>query len=169
MAAGVEALPPADHLATVAMYTNGRVEIGAWNELPAGEMAAWRQNAYLVVKDGELTNETKHNSLFYWSGSIDNEVVTWRSGVGLSADNQVLYYVAGSGLDMVNLGSAMQRANIWQGMLLDINPFWVHFSAITSDADGALWASPLFPEDMTNHTDRFLRANTRDFFYVTLK
>lgn len=169
MAAGVEALPPADDLATLAMYMDGRVELGAWNELPAGEFTAWRQNAYMVVKDGQLTDETKHNSLFYWSGSIDNKVVTWRSGAGLSADKQVLYYVAGSGLDMVNLGTAMQRANIWQGMLLDINPFWVHFSAITSDAEGTLLASPLFPDDMTNHTDRFLRANTRDFFYVTLK
>jgi len=53
-------------------------------------------------------------------------------------------------------------------MLLDINPYWVHFTAIHADGD-KLVADPLFPAEMKRHADRFLtNGYSRDFFYITI-
>jgi hypothetical protein len=168
MANGVMPLPAKDGLATVALGQDGRIHIGKWGESidPAGDWLAWRQNAYLVVAEGAITPETEANSLYYWSGSINNEVVTWRSGLGLSADGRTLYYFAGPSLNMPALGRAMVTAGVEQGMLLDINAYWVHFTAMRALEDGTLTADPLLTE-MEHHAARFLQKYQRDFFYIT--
>jgi hypothetical protein len=168
MADGLEVLPPKEGLATVAIGQDGRIEIGKWGEdiLPDNEWLAWRQNAHLVVEDGAITAETEANSLDYWSGSINGEVVTWRSGLGLSGDGRTLFYFAGPSLNMPTLGRAMVTAGVEQGMLLDINPYWVHFTTMHPDKE-SLTAEPLLA-DMEQHVDRFLRMYARDFFYITL-
>lgn len=169
MADGIMPLPAKDGLATVAIGNDGRVHIGKWGAGidPAGDWQAWRQNAYLVVENGVMTPETEADSLYYWSGSIDNEVVTWRSGLGLSADGRTLYYFAGPSLNMPSLGRAMLAVGVEQGMLLDINPYWVHFSAMYALEEGTLASEPLLAK-MEHHTDRFLKQYTRDFFYITV-
>lgn len=173
MSGGVTALPAIDGLGTVAFYQDGSVRIGEWGMdiVPSERLVAWRQNAPLVVQSGEMTEAAERNSIVDWSGSIDGAVVTWRSGLGLSFDRQTLYYFAGSSLNMPSLGRAMLAARVYQGMLLDINPYWVHFTAIRPMGDGSVrpLADPLFPEDMKNHADRFLQASARDFFYVTVE
>jgi len=68
---------------------------------------------------------------------------------------------------MQSLAAAMQAAGVHNGMLLDINPTWVHFAAIEQAGDELL-ARPLFDEGMESDPDRFLRASVRDFFYVML-
>lgn len=168
MADGQVALPAKDGLATVALYQDGSVRIGAWgSDITADEaLVAWRQNAHLVVENGTITDVAARNSLYDWSGSIDNEVVTWRSGLGLSADGRTLYYFAGSSLNMPALGAAMTAVGVEQGLLLDINPYWVHFTAFAPQGD-SFTVDPLFPAEMNQHADRFLRAYQRDFFYIT--
>jgi len=168
MADGLEVLPPKEGLATVAIGQDGRIHIGRWGEdiLPDNDWLAWRQNARLVVEDGAITAETEANSLSYWSGSINGEVVIWRSGLGLSADGRTLIYFAGPSLNMPTLGRAMVTAGVNQGMLLDINPYWVHFTTIHQEQE-SLTAEPLLAE-MEQHVDRFLHMYARDFFYVTL-
>lgn len=169
MANGVEALPPQEGLATVAMGENGRIRIGEWGSdiLASDKLVSWRQNAYMVVQNGKITPETSANSLYYWSGSINNEVVTWRSGLGLSQDGNTLYYFAGPSLHMPALGQTMVTAGVENGMLLDINPYWVHFTAVHAQ-NGELTATSLM-DGMNDHTDRFLRMYQRDFFYVTVQ
>ena len=168
MSQGLEVLPPKAGLATVALGRDGHIYIGRWGEdiSADGDWLAWRQNAHLVVENGTTTAETEINSLTYWSGSINGEVVTWRSGLGLSADGQTLFYFAGPSLNMPALGRAMVAAGVEQGMLLDINPYWVHFTTMHQDND-TLTAEPLLT-DMEQHIDRFLRMYARDFFYITL-
>lgn len=168
MAHDLEVLPPKDGLATVAVGKNGRIHIGQWGEeiQPDNNWLFWRQNAHLVVHNGTITPETEANSLYYWSGSINNEVVTWRSGLGLSEDGRTLTYFAGPSLNMPALGQAMVTAGVYQGMLLDINHHWVHFTTFQPE-DGELTAVPLL-NDMSNQPDRFLRQYQRDFFYITL-
>jgi hypothetical protein len=167
MAGGVVALPPLDGLGTVAIYDDGQVRIGEWGQDigASPQLAAWRQNAPLVVKNGQMTAAAQRNSIVDWSGSIDGAVVTWRSGLGLSGDGRTLYYFAGPSLNMPALGRAMMAAGVAQGMLLDINPSWVLFSAMRAGTEG-LAAEPLLAE-MPTQPDRFLRAYSRDFFYVT--
>lgn len=168
MSDGIVALPPKNLAGTVAMGNDGRVQIGIWGEDidPAGDYDAWRQNASMVVHQGEINERVNNSSIVTWGGSLDGAIVTWRSGLGLSADGQVLYFLAGPAVSMPILAKTMMVVGAHNGILLDVNPFWVHFAAIRADGD-ALHAEPLFEEGMETKPDRYLFQSQRDFFYIT--
>jgi hypothetical protein len=164
---GIIALPPRDGFAAVAMYDDGSVRIGEWgNDItPTKKLVAWRQNALLIVHDGQVAPKVATNLINDWGGNY-GVIVTWRSGLGLSADNKTLYYFAGPSLIIPVLARAMIAAGVQQSLELDINPYWVHFAAIRPEGE-TLVADPLFPTEMKQSQDRYLRTSVRDFFYVT--
>ncbi len=168
MADGIIALPPKDDFATIAIYQNGEVRIGNWGEeiSESPNLLAWRQNCRLVVQDGAISTRVYSNSVTDWGASISNQIVTRRSGLGLNQTGEVLYYFAGSSLSMPILADTMLAVGVHDGMLLDINHFWVHFTAIR-DIEGELVAEPLLPDDMIDHIDRYLNPSPVDFFYIT--
>jgi hypothetical protein len=170
MSNGTTALPAKSPYGTVAIYETGEVQIGEWGSdiLPDGDFVSWRQNARMVVHNGQINDRVYNGSIITWGGNINGEIVTWRSGVGLSADQQILYYFAGSSLSMPTLAESMTAVGAYNGILLDINASWVHFTAFRPDED-AFTAEPLFEEGMETHTDRYLLQSSRDFFYVTVK
>lgn len=171
MSGGVVALPAKSPYGTVAIYQSGEVRIGEWDSdiLPEGDFAAWRQNARMVVHNGQINDRVYNGSIITWGGNINGDIVTWRSGVGLSADQQILYYFAGPSVSMPTLAEAMTAVNAHNGILLDINAAWVHFTAFRPNDDAMVTAEPLFEEGMETHTDRYLNQSSRDFFYVTTK
>ena len=168
MSDGIVALPPKNWAGTVAMGKDGRVQIGVWGEDidPSGDYAAWRQNAGMVVHQGEINQRVYNGSITTWGGSLDGVIVTWRSGLGISSDGQVLYFLAGPAISMPILAQTIKTVGAHNGILLDVNPFWVHFAAIQADGD-ALHAEPLFEEGMETKSDRYLFQSQRDFFYIT--
>lgn len=168
MADGKMALPPRAHLATVAIDKSSEVYIGAWNEqiLPSDQWKAYRQNARLIIVDGEINLDVYSNEIADWGGTIDNEIVTWRSALGLNEDRDIMYYVVGSGLSMPTLADTLLAVETHNAMLLDINAYWVHFTAVRADGD-ELSADPLFPDTMNQQPDRYLTKSERDFFYIT--
>jgi hypothetical protein len=167
---GFVPLPVVGEAATVAIYQDGRVRIGEWgSDLDVtSDMVAYRQNCAMIVHNGEISPTVYNNSTSDWGGTIDNQIVTWRSGLGISEDGQILYYFVGPSLSMPVLADAMLAAGAYQSMLLDINAFWVHFVAIRNE-DGALISEPLLTDDMKHNVDRFLKPFPRDFFYITSK
>jgi hypothetical protein len=168
MADGVVALPPLDGYATVGIYRSGEVRIGNWGaELEdTPDLLAWRQNCRLIIQDGEVSPRVYSDSVTDWGASVSNQIITRRSGLGLDRRARTLYYFAGPSLSMPVLADTMLVAGVHNGMLLDINHFWVHFTAIQAQ-DGQLVAQPLLPDDMTDHIDRYLGPSPADFFYVT--
>ncbi|NUM46260.1 MAG: phosphodiester glycosidase family protein [Anaerolineales bacterium] len=170
MANGVVALPPVEGLATVGIYQDGSVQIGNWGTdiVDSPDLIAWRQNCPLVIQNGQVGPKVNNGSTYDWGGTISNEIVTRRSGMGLSMDG-TLYYFAGPSLSMPALADAMLAAGVENGMLLDINHFWVHFTAIYPDETGELLAEALLPEEMIDQVDRYLKASPVDFFYVTVE
>ncbi len=170
MADGVTALAGRAGLATLGIFENGQVQIGEWkNDLLAEEKyQAWRQNALMIIHNGEINPKVETGTYIEWGANLDGSVVTMRSAVGLSEDNQVLYYFAGPSLSMPVLADAMQRTGVDDGMLLDINPTHAHFTAFRVQ-DGELVAEPLFPEEMDIWVDRYLQSWKQDFFYLTEK
>ena len=164
---GIVALPPRDGFAVVAMYKDGRVRIGEWGRgiTQTQDLVAWRQNARLIIREGQVTPQVATDLISDWGGNF-GAIVTWRSALGLSADNRTLYYFAGPSLIMPVLAPAMVAAGVQQGLELDINPYWVHFTTIQSQGN-TLVADPLFPAQMKESKDRYLRASARDFFYIT--
>jgi hypothetical protein len=170
MQAGFIPLAPQPEAATVAIYPDGLVQIGEWGADidPTGDMAAYRQNCRMILHNGEVSPRVFNNSTVDWGGTVDNQIVTWRSGIGISEDGRTLFYFAGPSLSMPALADAMLAAGAYQSMLLDINAFWVHFAAVRVQ-DGVLESEPLLPKDMIHNVDRFLKPFPRDFFYITLR
>jgi hypothetical protein len=170
MQEGVVALPAKIGYGTVIIDPDGRVQIGEWGRDvdEQSDYLSWRQNARLIVDAGNISERVYNRSIATWGGSIDGSIVTWRSAIGLSADEQVLYYFAGPSVSMPVLAAVMQTVGVHNGILLDINATWVHFAAVRQ-VNGRLQAEPLFAEGMETNVDRYLRQSARDFFYVTLR
>ncbi len=168
MSGNIIALPAKNGFGTVAIYSEGQIQIGEWGKDigPTETVVAWRQNARLVIENGEINERVFNGSIATWGGSFDGDIVTWRSGLGLTVDGKILYYFAGPSMSMPTLAKAMKSARVHNGMLLDINPTWVHFATIQAEGDG-LSAVPLFEEGMDTQIDRFLKQSDRDFFYIT--
>jgi hypothetical protein len=166
---GITVLPPRQDFSTVAIYSDGRVQLGAWGTeiTPSPDIIAWRQNGPLLVHNGEINPHTTDNAPQDWGYTVKGETATWRSALGLSADGRNLYYAAGPSLTLPVLAKTMLAAGAAQAMQLDINPYWTHFDAFV--ADGVkLRPEPLVPAMGSKAEDRYLKAYARDFFYVTL-
>lgn len=171
MADGLEAIPAKDGYATVTIGEDGAVRIGEWGnglDKSGGPYTAWRQNARLITQDGKITERVYNGSAATWGSSIEGDVVTWRSALGIDETNEMLYFVAGPSLSMPALANALTAVHAHNSLLLDINESWVHFAAIQYQ-DGEPLAEPLLPEGMDTTVDRYLRQSARDFFYVMAK
>ncbi|MFZ6029438.1 MAG: hypothetical protein ACOYYS_17130 [Chloroflexota bacterium] len=170
MANGVVPVPPIPEAATIGIYQNGEIRIGSWGDEIEADPAlqAWRQNCTMIVQDGEISPKVYNDSVIDWGGSISNHIVTRRSAIGIDREAQTLYYFAGPALSMPALADSMLAAGVYDGMLLDINNFWVHFTAFSPGENG-LAAEALLPNDMIDQVDRYLGASPVDFFYVTLR
>jgi hypothetical protein len=168
---GVTALPPRPGYATVVIYQDDSVKLDEWgsDNLPSDNIKSLRQNARLVLQNGEITEQVYNNSVEDWGGTIDYNIVTWRSGLGLNAEENILYFFAGPSLSMPALATAMQTAGVNNGLLLDINESWVHFAAHQPDAQGGMTSEPIFPDVMSFQPNRYLFQSTRDFFYIARK
>jgi hypothetical protein len=173
MSNGIIALPAKLNYGTIAILESGQVQIGEWGSdiLPDNPFTAWRQNARMVIHNGQINDRVYNGSIITWGGNINGDIVTWRSGLGLSADQQTLYYFAGPSINMPSLAQAMTAVNVHNGILLDINATWVHFTAFRPDipSEASLTAEPLFEEGMETNPDRYLNQSSRDFFYITTK
>jgi Phosphodiester glycosidase len=166
---GINLLPPRPGFSTVALFKDGRVQLGAWGtEVTASpDIIAWRQNGPLLVHNGDINPHTADKAPQDWGYTVKGDTATWRSALGLSADGRALYYAAGPSLTLPALAQGMATANATQAMQLDINPYWTHFDTFTADGP-TLRPEPLL-EAMRNQADnRYLKPNARDFFYVTL-
>ena len=170
MSSGIRPVPAKKDAGTLTINRRGQVQIGIWGEDidPQDNYVAWRQNASIVVHQGEINDKVYNGSVISWGGNLDGLIVTWRSGLGISADNQTLFYFAGPSISMPTLATTMQDAGVHNGILLDINAYWVHFAAVKSGQE-SLIAEPLFREEMAIDSDRYLHRSLRDFFYLTAK
>jgi hypothetical protein len=170
MSAGVMAIPARKDLATIAIFKDGSVKIGAYGKeiTSLDNTIAWRQNCSLVIENGQINPLVNDDSAQYWGANLNGETVIWRSGLGISPDGKTLYYFAGPSLRMRVLAAAMQAVNVKAGLQLDINNYWVHFVAVRY-AEGKALPEPLFPNEMKYDAGRYLTRYSRDFFYVALR
>ncbi len=130
-------------------------------------VAAVRQNLVLIVDGGFVTPEVSQDSNRLWGATLRNEVLVWRSGVGVTRQGGLLY-AAGPGLSVQSLADVLRHAGAVRAMELDINSSWVAFvsyrpaaGAQPEAANGAKLLS-----GMSGNTSRYLGASTRDFFAV---
>jgi hypothetical protein len=171
MSNGVTVLPPRDGLATVAMYDDGQVKLGAWGRdiITDTRLVSWRQNGPLLIDNGQINPETTVGLPRDWGYSVNGETVVWRSALGLSADQRTLYYVAGPNLTLPILAKAMAATGAQFAMQLDINDYWVFFCTFYPDAQDPnhIQTRELHLVMRYKNRDRYLKGFERDFFYIT--
>lgn len=167
--AGRTAVPLRTGAASFVIERNGRVEIGAWGSevrmSPAVE--AVRQNLSLIVDHGRPVPGLSNNDFAKWGATLGNQLLVWRSGVGVTRDGAVVY-VGGPGLSVTSLASLLVRAGAVRGMEMDINTDWVNYFFFDPSQGGL--ASPanghdLLP-DMVRPPSRYFYPTARDFVAV---
>jgi hypothetical protein len=172
MVDGITLLPPKDGIATLAIYRDGSVRLGAWGRdiTFTLDLVAFRQNCPLLLDAGQINPSVNDGSRKEWGYTVKNLDTTWRSGLGISRDGRFLIYVAGNSLTVESLGRALQEAGAYDAMQLDINGFYTRFVTYApSDAANSKYpvkADKLLKE-MTASPTQFLTPYDRDFFYVT--
>jgi hypothetical protein len=133
--------------ASLVIYSDGRVTVGAWGtdvgwSSPSGARAiAVRQNLVPLVAGGRPTaaaagnwhawgNTCGTNSCAHSVPGVEDQ---WRSGVGITASG-ALVYALGPHLAPLQLAQLLARAGVVRGMQLDINPDWPVFATYGPDA-----------------------------------
>jgi hypothetical protein len=166
MVDGFVTVPPRDGLGTVVTTSNGRIQIGKWGKdfKNSADYVDLRQNGPLVVEEGHATDQVNDASL--WGYTLDGQTVTPRSGLGISQDGRTLYYFAGTYITINKLATAMLATQVWNGIQLDINNYWVYFDTFRVK-NGQLQPDVLNKQVMNVQTYRYLQPFSKDFFYVT--
>jgi hypothetical protein len=165
---GTVLVPPIDGMGTLAIYKDGSIRIGEWatDQSYTPDMVVYRQNCPLMVHNGEINPQVYNNSVNDWGGTISGNIVTFRSGIGISQDEKTLYYFAGNTLTMPALANAMKDAGAYEAMQMDINNYYVFFTSFELQG-GQLTSIPLLPKEMIDNLNRYFDGFSHDFFYFT--
>src|SRR5262249_34822748 len=135
------------------------------------DFAAVRQNAVLLVEDGQITRMARdqgtNNNIWGYVAVASQEFITWRSAIGLT-ENGDLIVAAGNNLSANTLAKGMQAAGAVTAMQLDINTPYVLVSLFFQDPGGKLRANRLMDTMADKNAARFLSKQTQDFMYVVL-
>jgi hypothetical protein len=136
--------------ASLVIYTDGSVNVGAWGTDVAmtPSVVSVRQNLVPLVAAGQPTPQAASPNWRAWgatcgatscSGSAPGIEHQWRSGIGITADG-ALVYAAGPALDPLQLAELLVRAGVVRGMQLDINPDWPVLATYSPPTPGGLAA-----------------------------
>ena len=122
--------------ASLVIYANGSVTVGAWDSDVAmtPSVVAVRQNLYPLVVNGRPSARASTRTWRVWGGTcpcgagLHGQDHQWRSGLGVTADG-ALVYVVGPLLDPLQVADLLVQAGAVRGMQLDINPSWPVFAS----------------------------------------
>jgi hypothetical protein len=154
--------PMRDGEATLVGYTDGRVDVVAWNYGPVAPhwVTFARQNLPLIVDAGRVNPNL--NDTAEWGATLGNAVLVWRSAVGVDRRGNLIY-AAGNDQTVGSIAETLKHAGAVRAMELDINSYWVSF--ITYAGAYAHGPANLLPE-MDRSPIRYLEPDDRDFFAV---
>jgi len=151
-------------IASVVYYRDGHIAIGNWQQgvQMTPDVVGVRQNLHLIVQNGQVPSSVDFNVQSSWGATLGGGYYVWRSAIGITADNRVIF-VYGPSLNVRELADLLQRAGAVNGMELDINPEWTDFMYY-------LPGSPPTPEaflpNQQQPADRYYTPASRDFTAV---
>ena len=151
-------------VATLAVRPDGTATVGQWGrDLSIAQgYVGLRQNLHLMVSGGVIAQGLKNNASGQW-GTVRSTLPTWRSGLGVTADGN-LVYVAGDHLTLSVLADALVRAGAVTAMELDIHKGMVAFNLFSHRT---LPIGHTLLPNMPSSADRYLSPDWRDFVVVT--
>jgi len=161
-------LPLQKDLATLVMYNDAKPEIINYTGQDLGKDAVMiRQNGPMLLKNSADVTSSNEWNMQTWGLTTTNSMYTWRSGLGVTKDGN-LVYAAGPSLVPQTLAAALKVAGAVNAMQLDINPVWVRFIIFNSKETGSYDYYSL-TKDMVNGGAQYLTGYQKDFFYLLKK
>ncbi|MCL4353159.1 phosphodiester glycosidase family protein [Patescibacteria group bacterium] len=158
-------VPLQNNLATFVIYNNGSLNIINYQGQDLSNTTAIRQNGPMLIENGSITSYTDNRDT--WGLTVTNSMYTWRSGIGITKNGNLIYAV-GPSLVPHTLAKALLAAGAINAMQLDINPYWVRFVLYHLRSQGTYTYQPLLRK-MTNGGYAYLHGYQKDFFYVYTK
>lgn len=167
---GKASRPLRDGQASLVIDRRGAITVGAWGRdvRMSGDVVAVRQNLDLVVEAGRPVPGLAANAAGRWGTARNQFQYTWRSGLGVDANGNLLY-VAGHHMDLTTLATAMADAGVVRGMQLDIHTGMASFSSWMPAPSGTTITPTKLLPSMTRSADRYLAPDQRDFLYFTAR
>jgi hypothetical protein len=149
---------------------DGSMTIGMWGRdasLSDPTVVAVRENLHLLLDNGQIQSDAKDGSGQTWGYTIRNAYYVWRSGVGVTADGNIVFAM-GPTLSVQTLAEILQRAGAVRAMELDINQDWVSFMSYdpTTNPDSP---TPTKLMDFPRPADRYFQPSSRDFVAAYLR
>lgn len=163
---GTEVRRLVDGQASLVVSKDGGIDVVAWGrdrQLDAN-VAQVRQNLALLVDNGQSAAGLDSEATTKWGATVGNQVLVWRSGVGIDRNGGVVY-IGGPGLSVNQLAELFLRAGVVRAMELDINHDWVTgytFDQTDPNDPSAITGVELLPA-MSRAADRYLVPGERDF------
>jgi len=149
--------------ASLAVYRNGRTDIGAWGSQLhlSSNVLSVRQNLKLLVNNGQLATNLDAAVHANWGTTVGSSSNVWRSGIGITAKGDLLY-VAGDALSAHSLATLLLNAGAVRAMQLDINKSWISYMWFTPTKIGTL--TPHKVLNFQRPASRYFSPTSRDFF-----
>lgn len=162
-------LPLKNDLGTLIGYKDGTLKIINYTGQSLGDNVEFvRQNCPILVDNGEVAAGDPRNKTLWGrlaTGTVD--IYTWRSGLGLTKDGNLLFAV-GNNLTPTTLAIALKTAGAVNAIQLDINPIWVRFNLFDSIGSGN-YNSTTLTKDLADGSKQYLNGYEKDFFYLYAK
>ena len=125
------------------------------------------QASFVIVDNGQPVPGLAANDAGLWGSAQNQSQYARRSGAGVDAHGNLID-VGGLNLTLQALAAAMTQAKVVRGMEREIHSDLVSFASWAPSSPGHVSPTKLLP-DMTRAANRYLAADQRDFFYVTLR
>jgi hypothetical protein len=182
---GVTLVSPAEGLATVLIYKDGRVDLKSWSredQERIGDLRHFRQNGVpLIERDADGKGIPGRFVKFWgegnWSGSADKELRTPRSAVCLieTPASRYLVYAYFSSVTPSGMARVFQAYGCRYAVHLDMNsPVQAYAAVFSQDSPGSPYRvenlATSMQEGNVSGTPRYLiKPDYKDFFYVMKK
>jgi hypothetical protein len=160
-------LPLKTDVGTLVGYKDGTLKIVNYTGQNLGNNVVFiRQNCPILIQNGQVFAQNELNKKL-WGRTFNADIFTWRSGIGLTAQGNLIYAV-GNNLSPTSLAQALKMAGAVSAIQLDINPFWVRFN-IFEPAGNAKYTTSTLTRDLKDGSKAYLTGYSKDFFFVYAK
>lgn len=160
-------VPLRNGLPVIVLHKDGSVNFADYTgQKFAQDVVGLRQNGPYLVRHNVITPFVEQGP-DTWGRTTTNSMYTWRSGIGITKNGNLIYAV-GNSLLPKTLAIALQKAGAIDAIQLDINPFWVRFILYKSLGNGMYSYNSLL-SNMQNGGYQYLHGYNKDFFYVYKK
>lgn len=129
------------------------------------DFLAARQNGPYLVHNGQIVSADIEGT-DTWGRTITNDMYTWRSGLGITKQGNLIYAV-GNSLLPSTLAAALKSAGAVNAVQLDINPPWVRYIIYQTLGSGKYTPTPLLSDMVGGQA--YIQGYNKDFFYVYKK